>query len=1400
MAEEGGLDNLERLTKTTTAGELLKQRGQKKKLRTINKRDLKNFIAQEVAAAVDAAIAGTEALADEDKDRIRSEAEERVQDRLRTAQDLQQKVAEREAQNQELRERIENLAKEHDGDDSLQETLLQLQRENDELRQNYEDAQGNVDVLEHEVDNLQKMYQNSLGQKDQANQTLRQNILRTTDLVQIFLTLDQEYYGGRHQAEQDRSDIDEEDPLADFFHDFATVAAIATSLQTDLQKLREISQKSQDDSAPSTSGAGLLEEDLALLARLKAGAVNDLDLFDPVGTLATAINGLRTTVVNRAVAEGQQANVRELDEDVLDGPETVLTEASQAIREIEATVVRLSGDTPAVVAAPAAPANDAAAGRAMAEQLMQSRELIDGVQALDQDYYQGRHQKQAAANESDDPAAVLTQDYDICTAVVGTLRQDLERLSSLSATLGDGAGDESLDHHLQMLEQLKTGDVAAIDAAEPVANLVIALDGVRTEMVGLDDDTRAALDLPVPPAELPESPDPDGEDIATSLAEATNLVRALAATIARQRNLITGFQTLTAEAETSASEQADQLALLRPAAESVWAAGAHYEPAASDDAGLPERLQSLAEALARSEAAQRGQAQVQLTQLHALAADLVAAADKDSVLSDDSATVALATSVSQDTADTDLLAQSKEVAERLIARRDDLQTEIQRLQDELSQAQSAATDAAATETEVGRMSSRIAELETSVAEEQENAASIAEILKVVRDKEQRADVARNEAEEKFKQVDQENDDNRRARRRAEQAAQQLADVIEEVGRNEAALEPDGTSVAPLADLVAQLGGLLGELTADDDGEAVHETVREDFFGEVAETGEMVARTIGTRYQQVCRGLTEAREDLDQQKAALVDQTAVESAHSGAIADRERDLKKLRGRLDTAHQDNEDLVSELAKAKSSLTRTREDLSDARFEAEELQGRFDQQAAELASAQAEAEQLEQAREDLVSANDIADKRAAALITVGEHVRSMATDFDQAAGEVVTDDERSVVHRVVGKLNVSLGRDAEDRDAIAVSDQAANVLSAVAAASYQTKQGIEALRGQITEKEQAMAEANDKRSKVEISLAEVEQRLREADEHIQEHEGTMAAQATSIATLEGQREELQQRIADLQAESDELRDHIGELEASLAGEQVRLEETQQEMAALQEEHQGLEQDLADQRTDNEALQATNHELTQERDQTQERLQGIYNELAVLKQEHEQVTTERQRLQAELDGMQEVVVQHQQGQATITELNGKLRQVEADLAAASESASHGKNSLQVQVSNLKQDKNNLEEELSSARSEARSEVSALQVQLSTVQKKEEKLRQQVADNKSQIEQLNDQIEEERLKSESIEESKDVLQAQLDADMASLRQEIDEARRARDQAQNAETGLREEIVGLQAKLNALQG
>ena len=369
MAEDGGRIT-RKLTKTTTAGELLKQRGQKKKLRTINKRDLKNFIAQEVAAAVDAAIAGTEALADEDKDRIRGEVEERVQERLRTAQDLQQKVAEREEQNQQLRERIDALAKDHADDESLQETLRQLQKENDELRQNYEDAQGNVDVLEHEVDSLQKMYQTSLGQKDQANQTLRQNILRTTDLVQIFLSLELRILWWSLIKQIKTEAKDDEDPLADFFHDFATVAAIATSLQNDLQKLREISQQSSEGATAANAGASLLEEDFGVLARLKAGAVGDLDLFDPIGTLATAINGLRTTVVHRAVSEGQQANIREVDEDVLDGLEPVLLESTQAIREIEATVVRLSGDLQTAEAPVAAAGRSARprAGRAMADQ------------------------------------------------------------------------------------------------------------------------------------------------------------------------------------------------------------------------------------------------------------------------------------------------------------------------------------------------------------------------------------------------------------------------------------------------------------------------------------------------------------------------------------------------------------------------------------------------------------------------------------------------------------------------------------------------------------------------------------------------------------------------------------------------------------------------------------------------------------------------------------------------------------------------------------------------------------------------------------------------------------------------------------------------------------------------
>ena len=178
--------------------------------------------------------------------------------RLRSAQALQKQVAEREEASQQLQDKIAVLAEKHQGDEDLQEMLRRFQAENEELRQNYDDAQADVMVLEQDLETLKQMFQTNLEQKDQANQTLRENILRTTDLVQVFLALDQDFYGGRHQ-EANPADDSNEDPLADFFHDFATVSAIATSLQSDLQRLREIGKQSQDTQSFS-AGNGLLKK------------------------------------------------------------------------------------------------------------------------------------------------------------------------------------------------------------------------------------------------------------------------------------------------------------------------------------------------------------------------------------------------------------------------------------------------------------------------------------------------------------------------------------------------------------------------------------------------------------------------------------------------------------------------------------------------------------------------------------------------------------------------------------------------------------------------------------------------------------------------------------------------------------------------------------------------------------------------------------------------------------------------------------------------------------------------------------------------------------------------------------------------------------------------------------
>ena len=79
---------LDKLTKTTTAAELMRKQGQRKKLKTISKKDLKLFIQEEVAKTVEAAIAGSQIMAEEDRQRLTEAAQQRVEDRIKSAQDL----------------------------------------------------------------------------------------------------------------------------------------------------------------------------------------------------------------------------------------------------------------------------------------------------------------------------------------------------------------------------------------------------------------------------------------------------------------------------------------------------------------------------------------------------------------------------------------------------------------------------------------------------------------------------------------------------------------------------------------------------------------------------------------------------------------------------------------------------------------------------------------------------------------------------------------------------------------------------------------------------------------------------------------------------------------------------------------------------------------------------------------------------------------------------------------------------------------------------------------------------------------------------------------------------------------------------------------------------------------
>ncbi len=214
---------------------------------------------------------------------------------------------------------------------------------------------------------------------------------------------------------------------------------------------------------------------------------------------------------------------------------------------------------------------------AVRNQMLRSNALVEGVLGLDATYYASRHQEENPVSDDANDDEQFYHDFELGAKVIETLSRDLEALRTITAKLGAAGSDgRSLDQDLELLSQVKAGDLHAFDVAAPVSGLVEALAGARAEAEALDAEVAEATGGTARP--ISDLPDGDG-DPAQVLAGATAVVRELAAELARDRGRIAALRNLSDEADTARNQTEEELEALRLAHRAVLDALAAKAPA-----------------------------------------------------------------------------------------------------------------------------------------------------------------------------------------------------------------------------------------------------------------------------------------------------------------------------------------------------------------------------------------------------------------------------------------------------------------------------------------------------------------------------------------------------------------------------------------------------------------------------------------------------------------------------------------------------------------------------------------------------------------------------------------------------------------------------------------------------
>jgi chromosome segregation ATPase len=337
------------LGESTTAAELVRTKGQSKKLKVITEKQLMDWvntvITRHMAGKVDS-------ISDKEKEEMLKKVQEELAKRIKREQDAQ---SERDRMKSDLDKAMAKVAEAQSSAASAEQTaeaIDSLKKALAEREQMIEELQQDKYELEDQLAENRALASTTLAEKDEMGEKHKQGMknymLRANTLVEGVLGLDNQLYGGRHIDENPVSDDapDEEQ----FYHDYDVGAKVIETLSNDLQRLRGIAQSAQKQTERLANDPrmNLLEGDLQLLEQLKGGSLTAVDVAEPVEGLVEAMNGARTEAQQLehtgkqalGMAAGREDAIAAVPATDSGSPAEVLAGTTGVVREFAAILAR----------------------------------------------------------------------------------------------------------------------------------------------------------------------------------------------------------------------------------------------------------------------------------------------------------------------------------------------------------------------------------------------------------------------------------------------------------------------------------------------------------------------------------------------------------------------------------------------------------------------------------------------------------------------------------------------------------------------------------------------------------------------------------------------------------------------------------------------------------------------------------------------------------------------------------------------------------------------------------------------------------------------------------------------------------------------------------------------------